>query len=120
MNIASYELCKELQELSGWEGIYDSQNSYEDDDGNRIPLYDLGYMLRKLPPVIQEDGKFLALQINFQGDGTFHMAYCEPYDKEFRGSYITNADVLENGVASLAIKLFKQGILKKQPEGGAR
>lgn len=125
MNIVNLELCKELYVLSGWDMT--ERHFDPEDDGivtsgrprvsrglNDLPAYSLGYLLRKLPPVIQEDGKFLALAIHAQGDGTFHAAYCEPYDKEFKGSYITNAKEPEDVLAKIAIKLFKEGILTKQ------
>lgn len=54
----------------------------------------------------QEDGFYWK-------DGTFHLAYVEPYDKEFRGSHITDADTLTDALAKLCIELFKQNILTK-------
>lgn len=79
------------------------------------PAYDLGFLLRKLPPVIHEDKKFLALEINAQGDGTWDFAYTEPYDKEFLGWHITKTTIPEDAAAKLAIELFKQGLLSKEP-----
>ena len=87
MNTASLELCKELFELSGWDGTaYEHEllngkhytrtlpvkEMTHFDQNTYIPAYDLGYLLRKLPPSIQR------------------------------------ADTPEDAASKLAIELFKQ------------
>jgi len=37
------------------------------------------------------------------------LAYVEPYDKEFKGSHITNGNTLEDALCKLTIGLFKDG-----------
>jgi len=71
MYVASLELCKELYELSGWDDIEFQWSSIDGKHweaavsvlfaGATEVAYDLGYLLRKLPPVIQEDGIFRSL-----------------------------------------------------------
>jgi hypothetical protein len=116
MNTASLELCKQLYELSGWE---DTQNNHyqladksytintEDRRGYQwdfiCPAYDLGYLLRKLPQVIEEDaglvfypGKYTKRwYIGYEGKGRFG-----------------EANTPEDAACKLAIELIKQGIIK--------
>jgi hypothetical protein len=126
MNTASRELCQELYELSGWGSITEvppllkwSQLSsgawLEVDrdtphDGTSFPAYDLGYLLRKLP-------KLIALPDN--GTGGFLFIDIKKYKSgiRWRAGYhdqmLVNADTPEDAVCSLAIELFKRGILTK-------
>jgi len=78
------------------------------------PLYTIEFLLDKIPPVIQSsyDKVFRCLEINYNGDRTFHVAYIEPYDKEFRGEYITNSDTLLKALLKLTVTLHKNGELK--------
>ena len=121
MNVASLELCKELYELSGWEDIstgaqywlefkgqeaalFGFKFAYEFDDG--IPAYDLGYLLRKLPPRIvlsQRTGK------TWDAD-----CYCGQVNgvRVKDTSVYAHANTPENATAKLCIELIKQGILK--------
>lgn len=128
MNVASLEFCKELYKASDWEGCH-FWWSYNDAyvEGKRwrlnggelfdgdIPAYDLGYLLRKLPPVIQDpdDKIFKHIQLWINGDGTAHIGYVEPYAHDDKVAYAQKSDVLEDTAAKLAIELFKQGILTK-------
>jgi hypothetical protein len=113
MNVASFGLCQELYEVSGWlTGIdgycYTSlpgeRKDFEvrplTDTGNdRIqvcPAYDLGYLLRRLPV-----GNVLSsVEDNW-------LASSNPE--------VTTAATPEDAAAQLAIELIKQGIL---PRGG--
>jgi hypothetical protein len=136
MNTASRELCQELYELSGWltDKYYWSTGSTKDypvkeyrvdkvldykplwfdnpreNTGHVFPAYDLGYLLRKLP-------KLIALPDN--GTGGFLFIDIKKYKSgiRWRAGYhdqmLVNADTPEDAVCSLAIELFKRGILTK-------
>lgn len=131
-----FEICKEAykrfpewSEPKEWFG-YVTENAKRHDDyaplrvdyeeGNNIewiaPLYTSDYLLGgKIPPVIQSDydKKFKVLQISCNGDGSFSLAYVEPYDKEFRGEYIVNGDKdLRIALLKLVIALDDAGDLK--------
>ena len=129
MNVASLELCKELYELSGWskthmlwhksanpmralsswlptttEAYWSFVKENRGDEVLTIPAYDLGYLLRKLPP---EDKKLGYLDLC--QDGTNWMAR---YTKLSATMMHAKADTPEDAAAKLAIELFKQGMLK--------
>ena|ERR1051325_4644507 len=124
------ELCKKVYERLGWETEYTHEISngvcvlkkhevhmiYRKNhpENTYFAAYDTDYVLGKLPPVIQENGKFLQLVIHANGDSTFHLAYMEPYDKEFRGSYITNATSLRSALLKLTLALADTGLLEKE------
>lgn len=120
MHVASLELCKELYELSGWkngkhtwylEHAYDPNGIWierDDWDLNKVetnmseyfyPAYDLGYLLRKLPPVSKV--------INCSNERTQIYGALFP-----EGKLTFQADTPEDAACKLAIELFKQGILK--------
>lgn len=125
MNVASLELSKELYELSGWKdtpllygGLMKHTVRFEDDiytrkemeeaDGYAIhedcPAYDLGYLLRKLDD--------LSDNLELTKDG-FHW-HC--YMREnYVNCEATRSNIPEDAAAKLAIKLFKEGILKNDP-----
>lgn len=112
MNVASLELSEELYELSGWNDTeYDyCRNSdsewsawNQSDQHERsypgfkrgVPAYDLGHLLRKLPPYtliqnVQERWKVYA-----------------------EGQTIFSETSPEDAAAELAIELFKQGVLTR-------
>lgn len=122
MNVASLELCKALYELSGWKETF---NCWEYSDGipagepylmqpelvrryglwgtqdlkKQYPAYDLGYLLRKLPI-----GTELAIE-----DDAFYFSYYK--DGTLYGPTSKSP---EDAAATLAIELFKQGILTKE------
>lgn len=90
MNVCSLELARELHELSGW-----------DDDGpfgletwnGEIPKYDLGYLLRKLPPT----------------------TLLQKYEDTWQVWYFTEiyrAEIPEDAACKLACILIKDGIIK--------
>jgi hypothetical protein len=121
MQVASLELCKELYELSGWEP--DDKFWFSIDGKHSVhcghefkkeliefkyslaricPAYDLGYLLRKLPPIIQ-------------------LGRSEYYNCSWTNgndSHVFVADTPENAVCKLAIELFKSGILAHTADGG--
>jgi hypothetical protein len=104
MQTASLELCKRLYELSGWfdtDLIVDPASgaisittaTTNTEDAPWIPAYDLGYLLRKLPPV-----SYVIKAKRFEADHRHH--------KKF-------ADIPEDAVAKLCIELFEIGVLKE-------
>ncbi|WP_427007158.1 hypothetical protein [Pseudarthrobacter sp. H2] len=126
MNVASLELCKELYELSGWgmevpPAAYrfwywiEAHGEYNLDDGDLMsedhppfPAYDLGYLLRKLPKLV--DGAGLLMQF----DGSDDDGWCIYYEEQpvkYKAFYF---DAAEDAAASLAVQLFKQGILTRE------
>jgi hypothetical protein len=116
-DFANDKLNVELYTLSGWEtpknewfmlpGEGDEFGSFRE-----IPRYSLGYLLRKLP-------KLIALPDN--GTGGFLFIDIKKYKSgiRWRAGYhdqmLVNADTPEDAVCSLAIELFKQGILTNKP-----
>lgn len=131
MHVASLELCRTLHELSGWgnpdaerplnedpyfwtdgwwcqeadgrEWEFYSEVSDHTMWGNNhlVPAYDLGYLLRKLPP------KHLKLELDIY----------DRWKASFMDEHIHRfeiADTPEDAACKLAIALFKQGILTNQ------
>lgn len=100
MDVASLELCRELYELSGWSDtdfIWETDGevdffTHEDTAHHTflVSAYDLGYLLRKLQPVLHmiERTDFAVMLHNI------------PWRLD-----------PENAAARLAIELFKQGVL---------
>jgi hypothetical protein len=86
MNTASLELCKELFELSGWD----------------YPAYDLGSLLRKLPR------DFVLRPIP---GAQWEIQYAPGMSGKEK---ICQADTPEDAACSLAIYLFKEGILERE------
>jgi hypothetical protein len=129
MNVASLELCKELYELSKWFDTgykhYEINGKYEilpsikitddwGDEGRNVlsmlaPAYDLGYLLRKLEPLTEERGRLFVTTRNV-GDWT--AGFSATYDAFHDDKGI--ADTPEGAVCSLAISLFKAGVLKHE------
>lgn len=120
MHKASLELSRELYELSGWEGndrwymtdpggkvigtatprIFKHDRDYENGYRTDTPAYDLGYLLRMLPPFTAVQKSDVDFNANFaHNDGKLEV---------FR------ADTPEDAACRLAIELFKQGILTKE------
>lgn len=100
MNVASLELCRELYELSAWEGESHPLHGYEDEQGKHIPYYTLGYLLRKLVNV----------EVSVFGDPVFGMNQVRASD---RSGHSSIASIPEDAAAKLAIELFKQGVLTR-------
>lgn len=95
MNVASPDLSQELYELSNWcpsercNGIHYATSP---------PSYDLGYVLRKLPPGSRV---FRATNGSWAAVRSSH-------------AKATWTETPEDAAAKLAIELFKQGILTKE------
>lgn len=109
MNVANLELCKELYELSNW-----TTDKWIDGDTGLpingylavgdVPAYDLGYLLRKLPP---------SYSVRHTSEGVFTVILHQGVL-----SKQTQADIPEDAACKLAIELFKQGILQKETSNG--
>lgn len=115
-NVASLELCKELYELSGWKAelfwvedvghwsVADNINNYS--DGQFVVAYDLGYLIRKLPPISK------VVKVPITNGSTYGGVYVYEANEP---DLVSNADTPEDAACKLAIELFKQGTL---PERG--
>ena len=108
MEVASLELSKTLWKLSGWDYLSHQWLSPYDDSH---PVYDLGYLLRKLPQnswvgYVDTSGRrdFALAKTyawNEKGDDINKIAECR-------------ADTPEDAACLLAIELFKHGVLKRE------
>lgn len=125
IDVAVLSICKELSEISGWGDTYwnySRSSHYKDTEPEhpfvlghrgsvetqelkeRYPAYDLGYLLRKLPERTENIRDTVLL-----GRATDNKVWSIVYQ-----DLCCIADTPENAAAELAIKLFKQGILKKE------
>lgn len=121
-HVANIDLCRELYELSGWEDteswLSASDLLPEVIDGKKtgrykrqqVPAYDLGFLLRKLPAVIDE----APLTLCTDGTGVLEEIYWCAYYFSAPVIYKTGYDdkTPEDAACKLAIELFKQGVLK--------
>lgn len=112
MEVASVELCRELEKVSGW---VDTYQSWQGPAGNEMPLprthmtdnhvsaYSLGYLLRKLPSWcrVYHDAT----------DGTWFAVKFDNVNTQYQST--RTADTPENAAVKLCLELFKQGILTK-------
>ena len=126
MHIASFEVCKNLYELSGWrvydylywpdQTIRDAHEATSDDlaSRNTVAAYDLGYMLRRLPASIQTDDEgatACSLQLRPSVDASQWTAgYASHDDYLFAATDATP----EDAIVLLAIALFTQGVLPRE------
>lgn len=126
VDIASVELCKELFEVSGWDGTffnYSRSSHYKDAEPDhpfvvgyrgsietrevkeRYPAYDMGYLMRKFP--VLEEGAYVVLP-EFNG----YKIKWSGWETE-EGFYINGNTVYfdcpEDAMVSMAIELIKQG-----------
>lgn len=126
---ASLELSKQLFEVSGWFDVDNYSIIPITGDGKRkkrvniradelceshnhkpIPLYDLGFLIRKLPPVVtlkSRAGKRWSAQC-FRGKITDDGNRIEKVDMDFI------ADTPEDALCRLALALFEAGILTRE------
>lgn len=125
MNVASLELCRELYELSGWKGTSYTFRSIDgktwelfapkrlerlDRSAGAVrPAYDLGYLMRKLPQIDVEKTKLHLTLLTLPK--SFKAFYAK---RGFGIRHGVTANTPEDAAASLAIKLFEQGILKPE------
>jgi hypothetical protein len=128
LNTASLELCKELYKLSGW-GMLDTDKCWAFHGSSyrlknwptgklgmgKLPAYNLGYLLRKLPPSFtyrtpsdHNVNVNIYMELIAEGNAKFIIASVGLTTVWWQ-SYGTPEDV----ACKLAIKLFEQGILTK-------
>ena len=120
MYSANIELCKELYELSGWEGntlafgwVDGLIVSMEDRDWKEVafPAYDLGFLLRKLETT--ELGVSVRYVNQLLGmDMKSWLNKWVAYHPWLKQKDYTYADTPEDSICELTIELFKQGLLK--------
>ncbi len=129
MNIASFELCKELFEISTWSNTekywyqdWYKQNSWQvghlgQAHEKNYPAYDLGYLLRKLPKNVTEFwGNAYPASPCLMFSGTQWVVF---YQSTMTGEHNTDelfgqfAETPEDAACMLALEMFKQGVLKK-------
>lgn len=123
MNVASLELCKELYELSGWDGtdfLYSHAQWVQDGsvmhryrlikyratrrkDPMNVSAYDLGYLLSRLPRTHSGVGFCL------WASGAIE--WSAEYDGHERFEAL--AKTPEDAACKLAIELFKLGVLAR-------
>ncbi len=131
MHVAELSLCKQLYELSGWnsgrrafytfnDGKLVETNAFDEDMLGEIRLYDLGYLLRKLPRDIDlsdwglssENGYFVFLGLEPSSiDEKEWLAFYSDDDHHMDERFVSSADTPEDATAGLCILLFKQNIL---------
>lgn len=133
MNVASLENCKTLWELSGWDDterikVLDNPEGiwYRDNPGlpkntrghllvRNVPLYDLGYLLRKLPEGVRlwRNKTNPIKRSNYKGEWSIGLYASSGYGQSSiaKGQ---QADTPEDCTALMAIELFKSGVLKKK------
>lgn len=125
MNVASLELSKTLFELSGWQP--DEWHKVVADgkvlEHVEYPVYHLGYLLRKLPAMVEppKSKRYFDLVGKKFGEKEVVYGYYYQYDSYDTGllDYIGfEADTPEDAACKLAIELFKQGVLTNSREGG--
>ena len=97
--VASRELCKELYELSGWDG---TDEQYHVGMAEYCPAYDLGYLLRKLPAKIPFSDGEITLRVEIWWAGGWYAHY-GIYDWK-----AAIADTPEDAACKLAIELFNR------------
>ncbi|MCO4274298.1 hypothetical protein NG701_07625 [Pseudarthrobacter sp. HLT3-5] len=137
MTVASLELCKELYELSGW--VMPSQMGHTVRNEHGVgkewwALYDLSYLLSKLPETIRNaEHSFWyrwhltplghGFNISYQNDAwvTSHKSSLkrDGFDDEQIERLVYwqlphYSDSAADVVAKLGIELFKQGIVTKE------
>jgi hypothetical protein len=132
MNVASLENCRKLFELSGWVdthflwltaannpkgSLWRNDGQLTPDDAAVCPAYDLGYLLRKLPPSLPRNHTsdywmtLRPLSVN-----QFEACYRALTDLDMGPPAVINRFIdstPEDVTARLLIRLFETGILKK-------
>lgn len=126
-DVAAVDLCKELYELSKWEdckfywvGRLQKYKQAKDrvrwfvgygrirqsSEAEYWPAYDLGYLIRKLPPSIEHDvtKKECALYFFKASENSYEYGY----EKIGIGEY---ADTPEDAACKLLIELIKQKVI---------
>lgn len=110
MKAANIDICKELYELSSWD---DTDNNRYLGKGNEVPMYECGYLLRKLPESIESGLKDRKAWLSMDNLGSDGWQYCYRSGRAIPVCIVI-ADTPEDALCKLAIELFKQGILTKE------
>lgn len=116
---ANLENCKKLYGLSGWRDTaflftskangelwVPSYHTYIVDIKSKIPAYDLGYLLKKLPAIKPNTKSYLGIKAygGAWADGGWIAAYGN-------SDQTVHADTPEDALCLLAIKLFEEKVL---------
>jgi len=121
MEVANIELSKELYDLSGWDsgitthyrlvkGKPIATNPFDNEPDGETCLYDLGYLLRKLPK------KRVKLRNYLRGNTTSWKCQLSIDDGSHTYDMTEEARTPEDAAAKLAVELFKSGQLQKEGE----
>lgn len=127
-NTASEELSRELYALTSWDDVevfsdgsvwFTRDNieagdvSLDDPDDNLTPMYQLGYLLRKLPVYLwSEQYQEKAHLWTRKDEDNWFAWYFVNGIRDVVSEFGAHADTPEDAAAKLAIELFKQGVLK--------
>lgn len=87
-----------------------------------VPLYSLGYLLRKLPASLGEDGDYgfgLGYSAGYK-PGEYGNCVVGYYNAENSELFKAFAAIPEDAAAQLAIELFKQGLIEEASSGTAK
>lgn len=141
IDVASYKLCEELYELSGWSGphwwyrlhgasktptVFHLRSIPQEED---VPAYDLGYLLRSLPATDDldqskwekvmdcgiPDGFFLAYEMDNPYKASVWRVQFQMED-EVLDSTIFSAYTPEDALCNLFIGLFENDVFESEGE----
>lgn len=110
--VAGLELCQKLYDLSKWD---DCSMMHDTDLGEPVvtqslkwtgmlPAYDLGYLLRKLPPSCPLEHVVLP-------NSTHDLWHILWMGRDKEGDFPQSADTPEDAACKLAIELIKQKVI---------
>lgn len=126
MNVASLEMCQELEKLSGWHDTYagyylldgipstrQKVTIYDDLPGvhqlvQQASAYDLGYLMSRMP---------YSTTISKSSERDHYGAWiagATDLEHAMENPTFVEADTPEDALAKLCIELFKQGVLTKE------
>lgn len=106
MHVANLELCKELYVVSGWSDPH-APSHYTDDRDFVCSMYTLGYLLRKLPRVLDTSFKGRISQLRMTASNIYGYGFDYPDT-----GYNAHSQSPEDAAARLCIELIKQNILQ--------
>ena len=117
MHVARLDLCAKLFALTGWDDTYHrwSKDIYHKDvvidtlaAGTTTPAYDLGYLLRKLPPQTRITKEFDASEHYPEKTPAFFRAL---YDTSDDLHFWQGANTPEDAACILALTLLERNLL---------
>lgn len=124
MKVANLQLCRELHEVSGWDGTdfihtrgqggwMVGMKYYKGKEW--VPAYDLGYLLRRLPKNLG----IYWLELKFTNNSCFAVYWDENTHSALELDLVTHrikfdigGDTPEDAGTKLVIELFEHGLLK--------